>query len=71
MALRDRIERARGGPVERTEAMVRDGTEADVTASGGVARAEVRIRVPVLFSGLELPRPVTREATFPVTGRCP
>ena len=31
---------------------------------------EVRTQVPVLFSGLTLPAPVTRRATFPRTGDC-
>lgn len=31
---------------------------------------EVRSSVPVLFSGLSIPAPVVRSATFPVTGDC-
>jgi hypothetical protein len=31
---------------------------------------EVRTDIPVLFSGMSLPRPVVRSATFPRTGDC-
>lgn len=38
--------------------------------SDDTVTVEVRTEVPVLFTGLALPAPVTRSATFPRTGDC-
>ena len=47
--------------------------ESTAQLTGGPAdtvTVEVRTAVPVLFTGLALPAPVTRRATFPRTGDC-
>ena len=50
---------------------LRDDSEPFRTSFGpSTTTIEVRTEIPVLFTGMSLPRPVVRSATFPRTGDC-
>lgn len=49
---------------------LRDELSVAVGSSGGAARAEARTGVPVLFTSVQLPVTITRDAEFPLTRDC-